>query len=63
MLRTTRKAFIGMSVIKGRLRKMPALSGRKQETCLPGIWRRLRYSTAFLPQSLLASAPATLPKL
>jgi len=34
-------------VIKGRLEKMWDLSGRKWETRLPGIWRRLRYSTTF----------------
>jgi len=33
----------------------------KIKTWLPGIWRRLRYSMTFLPQSSLASAPATLP--
>jgi len=34
-------------VIKGSLEKMWALSGRKWETWLPGIWRRLRYLTTF----------------
>jgi len=39
---------------------MWTLSGRKQETCLPGIWRRLWYS--FLPQFSPASPLATPPK-
>ena len=60
--RATRNASVGMSVTKGRLGKMWALSVRKQETWLPGIWRRLRYSTTFLPRSSPARAPATLPK-
>ncbi|KAK4817902.1 LOW QUALITY PROTEIN: hypothetical protein QYF61_002385 [Mycteria americana] len=38
-----RKASIGTSMIKGRLGKTWALSGRKRETWLPGIWRRMRY--------------------
>ncbi|GAB0182894.1 mitochondrial enolase superfamily member 1 [Grus japonensis] len=42
---------------------MWALSGRKQETWLHGIWRRLTYSMTFLPQSSLASALPTLPKV
>ncbi|GAB0186086.1 mitochondrial enolase superfamily member 1 [Grus japonensis] len=41
---------------------MWAISRRKQETWLPGIWRRLRYSMNFLPQSSPARALATLPK-
>jgi len=60
--KATRKASIGTSVIKGRLKKMWALSRRKWETWLPGIWRSLRYSMLFLSQSSLASAPATPPK-
>jgi len=58
-----KKTSIGTSAIKGRLGKMLALSGRKWETWLPRIWRRLRYSMSFLPQSSSASAPAMLPKL
>jgi len=38
----TRKPPIGMSVIEGRLGKTWALSGRKLETWLPGMWRKLR---------------------
>lgn len=50
-------------VVKGRLGKiMWALSIRDQETWLPRIWRRLKYSMTFLPLSWPASAPATLPK-
>jgi len=49
-------------MIKGRLVKMWALSGMKQETWLPRIWRRLRYSKTFLHQSSPASAPVTLSK-
>jgi len=41
---------------------MWSLSGRRWETWLPEIWRRLRYSMTFLPQSSPASAPAELPK-
>jgi len=59
MSRAIRRASIGTSVIKGRLGKMWALSGRKQETWLPAIWTRLRYSVTSLPQSSPASAPAT----
>jgi len=50
-------------VIKRRLGIKWALSRRKQETCLPEVWRRLRYSKTFFPQSSPASAPATPPKL
>jgi len=35
---------------------MWALSGRKLETWLPGMWRKLRCLTTFLPQSSTASA-------
>jgi len=44
-----------MSVIKGRLGKVWALSGRTQETWVPGMERRLRDSTSLLPQSSPAS--------
>jgi len=63
MSRATTKASIYMPVIKGTLGKMWALSGRKCENRLPGIRRRLRYSTTFLPQSSPASAPATRPQV
>lgn len=55
----TKSASIGMLVIKGRLGKMWALSGRKQETWLPKTWIKLRYSITFLSRSLLESASAT----
>jgi len=42
MSKRTRKPSIGMPVIEGRLGKMWALSGRKMETWLPGMWRKLR---------------------
>ncbi|GAB0188532.1 triadin [Grus japonensis] len=35
---------------------------KKRETWVLGIWRRLRYSTTFFPQSSPASALATPPK-
>jgi len=41
---------------------MWALSSRKLETWLARMKRRLRYSMTFLPQSSLASVPATPPK-
>jgi len=62
-IKIPRKATIGISVTKGRQGKMWALSRRKQETWLPGIWRRLRYIMTFLLQFSLASAPGTLLKL
>lgn len=49
-----------MLVIKGRLRKMWAFTGRKQGTRIPGIWTRLRYLTRFLPQPSPTNAPAAL---
>jgi len=57
------KAFYSMSVIEGRLGKMWALSRKKLETWLPGMWRKLRCLMTFLPQSSKASALATPPKL
>jgi len=38
-----KKSSIGTSVIEERLEKMWALSGRKWEMWLPGIWIRLGY--------------------
>ena len=61
-IRDNKKSFHRYIGHKRRLGKMWALSGRKWETWLPRTWRRLRYSTTFLPQSSLASAPATPPK-
>ena len=40
-IKGTRKASIGTLVIKGRLGKMWALSGREQETWLLRVWRRI----------------------
>ena len=62
LARATRKASTGITVIKGRVWKMWALSGSKRETWLPRIWKRLMYSINLLHRSSLASAPATLPK-
>jgi len=50
-------------VIKGSPGKMRALSGRRLETWSQGIWRKLTYSVTSLPQSSLARALATPPKL
>ncbi|PKU48296.1 rna-directed dna polymerase from mobile element hypothetical protein [Limosa lapponica baueri] len=58
-----KKASTGTSAMKVRLGKMWALSRRKRETWSPETWRRTSYPMAFLPQSSLASALATLPKL
>lgn len=60
-IRAMRKASVDTSVIKGRQEKMWALTRRKQETYLLGMWRRL-YSTIFLSQSSPASALVILPK-
>jgi len=38
MSRATRKASIGKTVVKGKVGKMWALSGRKWETWLPRKW-------------------------
>lgn len=46
-----------------RLQKLWALSIRKWETLLPGIWRRLRYPMPLFPQYSPTRAPATVPKL
>jgi len=46
-----KKPSIVMSVIEGRLGKLLALSGRKVETWLPGMWRKLTCLMTFLPQS------------
>jgi len=45
----TRNPSIGMLVIEGRLRKTWALSGRKLETWLCGMWRKLRCLMTLLP--------------
>lgn len=38
-----------MLVMKGRIGKTQTLSGRKRETLLPGMWRRLSYLMTFFP--------------
>lgn len=55
-----KKTFYRDAGDKGKTRENVALSRRKRETWLVRTWRRLRSSRAFLPWSLLASAPAML---
>jgi len=48
--------------VSGKRKTVWTLRWSKLKTCLPGTWGRLRYSTAFRPESLQARALVTLPK-
>jgi len=56
-----KKSFFRYTSGKKQAKENVSPLRRKQETRVPGIWRRLWYSMTFLPQSLPASAPAMQP--